>query len=76
MAQQRCDATIAFTLLRQASQKRNIKLRELTAEIVEAVAGHPPEPGTFQPRSSIPSAMQRPDGQAEIGQVEQPLTPV
>ncbi len=51
MAQQRCDADRAFDLLRRASQNRNIKLRELAAEIVEAVGGHPPEPGTFQPRN-------------------------
>ncbi len=51
MAQQRCDASAAFDMLRRASQNRNIKLREVAAEIVEAVAGHPPEPGTFQPRN-------------------------
>lgn len=51
MAQQRCDASRAFDLLRRASQNRNINLRELAAEIVEAVGGHPPEPGTFQPRN-------------------------
>ena len=50
MAQQRCNASGAFDLLRRASQNRNIKLRELATEIVEAVGGHPPEPGTFQPR--------------------------
>jgi len=37
MAQQRCDARAAFTLLRQASQGRNIKLREVAAGIVTAV---------------------------------------
>lgn len=50
-AQQRCDASRAFDLLRRASQNRNIKLRELATEIVEAVGGHAPEPGTFQPRN-------------------------
>ena len=50
MAQQRCNASGAFDLLRRASQNRNIKLRDLATEIVEAVGGHPPEPGTFQPR--------------------------
>ena len=51
MAQQRCDASGAFDLLRQASQNRNTKLRELAAEIVTAVGGHSQEPGTFQPRN-------------------------
>ncbi|MDQ4031527.1 MAG: GAF and ANTAR domain-containing protein [Actinomycetota bacterium] len=49
MAQQRCDADAAFDLLRRASQNRNVKLRELAAEIVTAVSGKPPEPGAFQP---------------------------
>ena len=52
MAQQRCDAETAFDLLQRASQNRNLKLRELAAEIVTAVSGKPPEPGTFQPRRS------------------------
>ena len=51
MAQQRCDASKAFDLLRRASQNRNVKLRELAAEIVEAVGSHPPEPGTFESRN-------------------------
>lgn len=37
MAQQRCDARTAFDLLRQASQGRNIKLREVAARIVASV---------------------------------------
>lgn len=37
MAQQRCDARSAFALLRQASQGRNIKLREVAAAIVATV---------------------------------------
>jgi transcriptional regulator with GAF, ATPase, and Fis domain len=52
MAQQRCDAETAFDLLQRASQNRNLKLRELAAEIVTAVSGKSPEPGTFQPRRS------------------------
>jgi GAF domain-containing protein len=52
MAQQCCDAATAFNILRRASQNRNIKLRELVAEIVTMVGGKPPEPGTFQPRRS------------------------
>jgi GAF domain-containing protein len=52
MAQQRCDAAVAFDLLRRASQNRNIKLRDLAAEIVTAVSGRSPEPGAFQPRQA------------------------
>ncbi|MDQ4010165.1 MAG: GAF and ANTAR domain-containing protein [Actinomycetota bacterium] len=54
MAQQRCDASAAFDVLRRASQNRNVKLRELAAEIVTAVSGRSPEPGFFQaPRSTL-----------------------
>jgi transcriptional regulator with GAF, ATPase, and Fis domain len=56
MAQQRCDAAAAFDLLRRASQNRNIKLRELAAEIVATVSGHSPGPGAFQPRGSRPDS--------------------
>jgi hypothetical protein len=52
MAQQRCSAAAAFDILRRASQNRNIKVRDLAAEIVNTVGGKPPEPGTFQPRRS------------------------
>lgn len=52
MAQQRCDASAAFDILRRASQNRNVKLRELAAEIVTAVSGKSPEPGAFQPPQS------------------------
>jgi transcriptional regulator with GAF, ATPase, and Fis domain len=44
MAQQRCTAGAAFDLLRQASQHRNRKLREIAAEIVTTVSGQPPRP--------------------------------
>ena len=37
MGQQQCTAEEAFDLLRRASQHRNIKLRELAAQIVEGV---------------------------------------
>lgn len=50
MAQQQCDTETAFSLLRRASQNRNIKLRTLATEIVTTISGKPPEPGTFQPR--------------------------
>ncbi|MGH3984997.1 MAG: GAF and ANTAR domain-containing protein [Pseudonocardiaceae bacterium] len=54
MAQQRCDAGAAFDILRRASQNRNVKLRELAAEIVTAVSGKAAEPGVFPPPSSAP----------------------
>jgi GAF domain-containing protein len=47
MAQQRCTAREAFDLLRQASQHRNRKLREVAVDIVTAVTGRPPEPPSF-----------------------------
>lgn len=50
MAQQRCGAGEAFDILRRGSQNRNVKVRELAAEIVKQVSGQPPEPGVFQPR--------------------------
>lgn len=45
MGQQHCTATEAFSLLRQASQHRNIKLREVAGGLIEQVSGRPPEPG-------------------------------
>ncbi|MCO7220917.1 ANTAR domain-containing protein [Klenkia sp. PcliD-1-E] len=39
MAQQRCSAADAFGILRTASQGRNVKLRAIAADIVEAVGG-------------------------------------
>ena len=52
MAQQRCGAAAAFDILRRASQNRNVKVRDLAAEIVSNVGGAPPEPGAFQLRRS------------------------
>jgi GAF domain-containing protein len=46
MGQQRCTATAAFDLLRQASQHRNRKLRDIAADIITNVTGHPPQPPT------------------------------
>jgi GAF domain-containing protein len=37
MAQRRCDPTTAFATLRMISQRRNIKLRTVAAELVEAI---------------------------------------
>ena len=52
MGQQRCTASEAFTLLRQASQHRNRKLRDVAAEIITQVSGESPQPapGFVAPR--------------------------
>ncbi|MGC1210910.1 MAG: GAF and ANTAR domain-containing protein [Micromonospora sp.] len=52
MGQQRCTASEAFTLLRQASQHRNRKLRDVAAEIITQVTGESPQPapGFVTPR--------------------------
>ena len=39
MGQNHCNADAAFDVLRRASQNRNIKLRQVAADLVEAVAG-------------------------------------
>jgi GAF domain-containing protein len=44
MGQQRCTASAAFDLLRQASQHRNRKLRDVAADLITNVTGRPPEP--------------------------------
>jgi GAF domain-containing protein len=44
MGQQRCTASVAFDLLRQASQNRNRKLRDVAADIITKVSGEPPQP--------------------------------
>ena len=47
MGQNHCDADAAFDVLRRASQNRNIKLRQVATDLVEAVAGRrvaPPKP--------------------------------
>ena len=46
MAQNRCDAAAAFSVLRTASQHRNAKLRVVAASMIEAVTGAPPLPPT------------------------------
>jgi len=49
MAQQRCAAGEAFDLLRQASQHRNRKLRDVAADIITNVTGGPPQqPNSFR----------------------------
>jgi len=49
MAQNRCSASSAFDLLRQASQHRNRKLRDLAAAIITNISGEPPDaPAPFR----------------------------
>ena len=42
MGQNRCTSEEAFDLLRTISQNRNIKLRDIAAELITAVTGQPP----------------------------------
>jgi len=52
MGQQRCTASEAFDLLREASQHRKRKLRDVAADIITSVTGVPPQqPGAFKLRS-------------------------
>lgn len=44
MSQQRCTAAQAFDLLRQASQHRNRKLRDVAADLIANLTGQQPEP--------------------------------
>jgi GAF domain-containing protein len=44
MAQQRCNSTEAFAVLRKASQDRNVKVAEIAAELILKVTGHPAQP--------------------------------
>ena len=48
MAQERCGQVRAFSLLRSASQNRNVKLRDIAAAIVTSVSGEPPQPPVFE----------------------------
>jgi AmiR/NasT family two-component response regulator len=47
MAQNRCNQADAFGMLRGASQRRNVKLRQLAEEIVASVSGQQPQPPPF-----------------------------
>jgi GAF domain-containing protein len=54
MAQHRCNASTAFDLLRQASQHRNRKLRDLAAAIITNISGEPPvAPASFKTTSRM-----------------------
>jgi GAF domain-containing protein len=44
MAQQRCNSTEAFAVLRKASQDRNVKVAVIASELILKVTGHPPQP--------------------------------
>ncbi len=45
MAQQRCTASEAFTLMRRESQNSRRRLRDVAADLVARISGQPPEPG-------------------------------
>jgi len=47
MAEHGCDPDAAFSMLRESSQHRNRKLRDVAAEIVESVAGRATGPTPF-----------------------------
>jgi GAF domain-containing protein len=47
MAQNRCNQAEAFSVLRDASQRRNVKLRQLAEEIVANISGQQPQPPPF-----------------------------
>ena len=49
MGQNRCTVDEAFEVLRSISQNRNVKLRDIAADMVTAVSGQPP---TDKPRFS------------------------
>ncbi|MDN3294006.1 GAF and ANTAR domain-containing protein [Streptomyces ficellus] len=50
MGQQRCTADEAFAILRTASQHRNIKLRDLCADLLAGLSGEPPTEPKLHPR--------------------------
>jgi GAF domain-containing protein len=50
MGQQRCTPDQAFDVLRTASQHRNIKLRDLCAELIAGITGRPPASEALRPR--------------------------
>ena len=44
MAREHCTQTRAFDILRAASQRTNVKLRDIASAIVTSVSGEPPQP--------------------------------
>jgi GAF domain-containing protein len=47
MARRQCTAPAAFDILRRSSQRRNVKVHLVAADLVEAVSGQPPLPPHF-----------------------------
>jgi GAF domain-containing protein len=47
MAQERCTTAQAFAILRNASQNRNVKLRDIARQIITGISGESPPPGPF-----------------------------
>ncbi|MFF0012679.1 ANTAR domain-containing protein [Streptomyces sp. NPDC005374] len=52
MAREACSSERAFEILTKASQHRNIKLRDLAADLVQGVSGQPPSVRPLLPRNS------------------------
>lgn len=50
VGQQRRTPEKVFDILRTASQRRNIRLRELCAELIAGITGETPSEGRIQPR--------------------------
>ncbi|MFJ7078728.1 GAF and ANTAR domain-containing protein [Streptomyces sp. NPDC098781] len=50
MGQRRCTAEEAFAFLRSVSQHRNIKLRDVCAELITTLTGQPPTARAMSPR--------------------------
>ena len=44
MARERCNQVRAFDILRSASQRSNVKLRDIASAMVRTVSGEPPQP--------------------------------
>jgi hypothetical protein len=59
MAQHRCGPEEAFDLLRRASQRANVKLSVLAAQIVDQVSRREPEPARSLPRPTPDGAPPR-----------------
>lgn len=57
MAQEKCTAEAAFDLLRRHSQNSNRKLRDVAADVITRLTGHPPsEPPQFRHSESADGA--------------------
>lgn len=54
MARRQCTAPAAFDILRRTSQRRNIKVHQVAADLVQAVTGSPPLPPSFGAPSGAP----------------------